>query len=120
MLEKPFMSKLRINNATVFVTVLSACLGLVAAGASSQAHQTASSVLSEITSATSANLSYSRSANHALKRTAAYAPRSLSFASRSQHQAPKVLYSNTTPLTASRRILVITHMPRASLDSLPA
>jgi hypothetical protein len=119
-LEKPFMSKLRINNATLFVTVLGACLGLMAAGASSQARQTASSVLSEITSATSANLSYSRSASQALKRTAAYAPRSLSFASRNGQQAPKVLYTNTTPLTASHRILVITHMPRASLDNLPA
>ncbi|HEV7844365.1 MAG TPA: hypothetical protein VGO69_11760 [Pyrinomonadaceae bacterium] len=114
------MSKLRINNATVFVTVLSACLGLVVAGASSQAHQTASSVLSGITSATNANLSYSRSASQSLKRTAAYTSHSLLFASRSEHKAPKVLYKNTNPLTASHHILVVTHMPRASLDSLPA
>src|SRR2546423_11354597 len=103
------MSKLRINNATVFVTVLSACLGLVVAGATSQAQQAASSVLSEITSATSANLSYSRSAHQALKRST-YASRSLPFASQRENKAPKVLYKNPHPLTASHQILVVTRM----------
>ncbi|HEY0321595.1 MAG TPA: hypothetical protein VGC66_11600 [Pyrinomonadaceae bacterium] len=113
------MSKLRIKNTTLFVTVLSACLGLVAAGASSQVNQTASSVLSEITSATSANLSYSRSSNQSLK-LAAYTSRLLPFASQSKIKAPKVLYKNRTALTASHQILVVTRMPRASLDNLPA
>jgi ABC-type phosphate transport system substrate-binding protein len=115
------MSKLRINNATLFVTVLSACLGLVAAGASSQVNQTASSVLSEITSATSANLSYSRSSNQGLKLAAAYTSRLLPFAAQSAQKAPKVLYKNRPALTASHQILVVTRRsPRASLDNLPA
>jgi hypothetical protein len=114
------MSKLRINNATVFVTVLSACLGLLVAGASAQAQQATSSVLSEITSATSANFSYSRSSNQALKLAAAYHPRLLPFASQSKIKRPKVLYKLAHPLTASHHILVVTRMPRASLDSLPA
>lgn len=114
------MTKLRINNATVFVTVLSACLGLVAAGASSQVNQTASLVLSEITSATSANLSYSRSSNQSLKLAAAYNARLLPCASQSKIKAPKVLYKNRISLTASQQILVVTRMPRASLNALPA
>jgi hypothetical protein len=114
------MTKLRINNTTVFVTVLGACLGLVVAGASSPAHQTAASVLSEIASATSANLSYRHSSNQALQLTAVYHAAALPFALDSEKGAATVLYQNTNPSVPGRRILVVTRLARASLDGIPA
>jgi hypothetical protein len=112
------MSRRRINNATLFVTVLSACLGLVAAGASSHAHQTTSSVLSEIASRSGATVSYRYGAKQVLKLRSLYNSPARSFASQSETGA--VLYRNTNPLTATSRILVVTRMPRASLEALPA
>jgi hypothetical protein len=114
------MTKLRINNATLLLTVLGACLGLVAAGASSQAHQTASSVLSEIASATSANLSYRHSSKQSLKLSAVYHSPARTFAAQSEKGAARVLYRNTNPSTPNSRILVITSLPRAALDGVPA
>lgn len=115
------MSKLRINNATVFVTILSACLGLVAAGASSQASQTASSVLSEIACRSSAGLSYGHASNQrAVSFTAIYNSPSWSFAAQSENRGATILYRNANPLTASNHILVITSLPRASLDDARA
>ena len=114
------MSKLRINNTTLFVTVLGACLGLVAAGASSQARQTASSVLSEIAYRSSATISYRRASNKSLKRTAVYNSPSWSFAAQSEYRAAAILYRNPNPLTASNHILVVTSLARASLDDATA
>ncbi|MCA1557149.1 MAG: hypothetical protein LC731_01260 [Acidobacteria bacterium] len=114
------MSKLRINNATLFVTVLSACLGLVAAGASSHARPSASCALSEITSATSANLQYGCASVQAHKRAPVYMSRTPLVAFHSAAEAPQVLYKNRNPLTSRSQILVVTRMPRASIEALPA
>lgn len=114
------MSKLRIKNATLFVTVLSACLGLVAAGASSHAGQTASTVLSEIAYTASAPLSYGSAAKKALKLAAAYNSPALSFASRGETVAANKLYRNPNPLSAGNHILVVTSLPRASIEDATA
>jgi hypothetical protein len=110
------MSKLRIRNATLFVTVMSACLGLMAAGASSQAHQTASTVLSEIVSVTGGAISYRHASNRALKRTARYHSHPQSFMARSEDRAAVVSRQSTLPPIARDRILVITSLARASLE----
>ena len=114
------MNRVRLNNATVFVTVLSACLGLLVIGATSQAHGTASSVLNELASAASANLSYSHSSNQGLKLAAAFSSSHLDFAVKHETVLAQPLYKNTRALTDRNRTLVITHMPRASLDSVSA
>ncbi|MBD0372825.1 MAG: hypothetical protein ICV60_18415 [Pyrinomonadaceae bacterium] len=115
------MSKLRINNATLFVTVLGAVLGLVAAGASSHAHRTGSGVLSEIASVTSATISYGHATNQGGSSfTDAYNSPAWSFASQSENAAAHLLYRNANHLTAVNHILVVTRLPRASLDDLPA
>jgi hypothetical protein len=114
------MTRLRINNAPFFVTMLSACLGLMAAGASSQAHQTASSVLSEIAAVTSASHSYIHSSNQALKLAVAFNSNPLPDAFQSNREPSVALYENRKALTASHQLLVVTHLARASLDALPA
>jgi hypothetical protein len=113
------MSKLRIKNATLFVAVLSACLGLVAAGASSHARQTASTVLSEIAYPQAATVSY-RSASKSLKLTASYNSPALSFAAQSETGGAAILYRNPHPLTAANHILVVTSLPRASIEDATA
>jgi len=111
------MSRFRINNAPLFVTVLSACLGLMVAGASYPAHRTAASVLSEIGQLTGAQYSYNRASNQSMKRKV---PASASFllprAAESENQKQEVLYRNANPLRAGNSILIVTRMPRASLD----
>lgn len=114
------MSKLRIKNATLFVTVLSACLGLVAAGASSHARQAASTVLSEIAYPSGAAISYRSAASKAREFTAACNRPALSFAAQSENSGAKILYSNPDPQAASRHILVVTSLPRASIDTATA
>jgi hypothetical protein len=112
--------KLRINNATLFVTVLSACLGLVAAGASSHAQRSASYSLSEITSATSAQPVYRRASRQALKRRPVYNSLALPFVSQNEERAAQVLYRNTNPFTSFHQTLVVTHLPRASIEERAA
>ena len=114
------MSKLRIKNATLFVAVLSACLGLVAAGASSHARQTASTVLSEIAYPSGASVSYRRAARKALKLTARYNSPAFSFAAQSENSGATILYRNPNPLTAANHILVVTSLPRASIEDATA
>lgn len=111
------MTRLKVNNAPFFVTVLSACLGLVAAGVPARAHQTASSVLSEIAATACANGSYLHSSNQSLKLTAVYNSPTLPRAFLRQPEPPKVQYKNSTPLISNHQILVVTRMPRASLDA---
>lgn len=110
------MNRLRNNNAPIFVTVLSACLGLIVAGAPSRVHRTASSVLSEIAAATSVNLSYSHSSKQTLRLAATFAPSPLTFVSQSETEPSRILYQSRTPLAASNRILVVTRLARASLN----
>lgn len=107
--------KLRINNATLFVTVLSACLGLVAAGASSHARPSAAYSLSEISSATSAVPYYRRASRQALKRTPVYNSLALPFISQNEERAAQVLYKVADPHTAFHQTLIVTHLPRASI-----
>lgn len=114
------MSKLRIKNATLFVTVLSACLGLVAAGASSHARHTASSVLSEIAYPSGAPHSYRSATGKALKLTARYNSPALSSAAQSENSGATILYRNPNPLTAANHILVVTSLPRASIEDATA
>jgi hypothetical protein len=113
------MGRLRIKNATLFVTVLGACLGLVAAGASSQAHQATTSFLSELATRSGVTVSYRYSAKRALKLTSVYNSPARARAIGSESGAA-VLYQNTNPLTATRHILVVTTLARASLEALPA
>lgn len=114
------MSKLRIKNATLFVTVLSACLGLVAAGASSHARQTASAVLYEIAYPPGASVAYRSAASKSRALTAAYDSHAHSFAAQSENSRAKILYRNSNPLTASNHILVVTSLPRASIEDATA
>jgi hypothetical protein len=112
------MSKLRINNATIFVTVLGACLGLVAAGASSQARQTTSSVLSEIASCSSATISYRYGTHQAASNfTTLYHSPAQAFSTQGDKGAVTISYRNTNPTTATSHILVVTTLARASLES---
>lgn len=116
-----FMNRVRLNNATVFVTVLSACLGLVVIGATSQSHRTSASVLSELASAASANLSYSHSSNQGLKLAAAFSSSSLPLALKHEANPAETLYKNTRALNDRDKILVITRRAaRASLENLAA
>jgi hypothetical protein len=111
------MIRLRINHAPLFVTLLSASLGLMAAGASWQARQTATSVLSEIAAVTSAQCVYGHASSQTLKLPAAYSSKPLAFASRSQSKSPEVGSTNSIPFTPGNRILVVTRLARASLDA---
>lgn len=114
------MTRFRINNPTLFVTVLSACLGLMAAGVSSQAHQTASSVFSEMAAVTSASGSYRHTQNQSLKLTVAYNSRPLAYAVQGNSEPSEALYKNRQAFTPIHQILVVTRLARASLDSLSA
>lgn len=111
------MSKLRIKNATVFVTVLGACLGLVAAGASSHAHRTASGVLSEIAYRSTGAVAYRHTSNQSpsgftyICNQAAPSSASLGY-----NRAAKVFYRNANPLIPRKSTLVVTRLARASLD----
>lgn len=111
------MTRLKVNNTPFFVTVLSACLGLVAAGVPARAHQRASSVLSEIAATACANGAYLHSSNQSLKLTAVYNSHPLPDAFESDPEPPKVQYKNRNPLASNQQILVVTRMPRASLDA---
>lgn len=111
------MSKPVIKNATLFVTVLGACLGLMAAGASSHAHQTASGVLSEIAYRSTATASYRHASGQSLSGfTAICNSTAPSSASHSHMRAARIFYRNTNPLIPRTSTLVVTRLARASLD----
>jgi hypothetical protein len=113
------MHRARINNTTIFVTVLSACLGLVAAGLPpAQAHQAVSSNFNELAAASCARGSYQHSLSRVLKLTAAaHSPRSLPFAAGRDPKPTEILYQNSEAPAGGTRFLIVTHLARASLDT---
>lgn len=112
-----FMSGLRIKNATLFVTVLGASLGLMAAGgASSHAHHTASGVLAEFAYRSTATAAYVSNQSPAGFTDISH-PAARSSGSLSEDQRAKVFYRNTNPPVTRKPTLVITRLARASLDS---
>ncbi|HEX8776395.1 MAG TPA: hypothetical protein VF735_22690 [Pyrinomonadaceae bacterium] len=108
----------RITNASLFVTVLSACLGLVMTGVPAHAH-------------TQPGLAAAVNRSQALVAGAASQPqqaRKLAAVSNSYFQIAacqpagepaEVFYQNNKALTNLNRLLVVTRLPRAGLAPPP-
>jgi hypothetical protein len=110
----------RITNASLFVTVLSACLGLVMTGVPAHAH-------TQQGIATSVNRSQALVAGAASHQLSPQQARKLAAAANSYFQIAacpaacepaEVLYQNHRALTDKNRILVVTRLPRAGLVAL--
>jgi cytochrome c5 len=107
----------RITNASLFVTVLSACLGLAMTGIHAQAHaqQGIKTAVNEsqalVTSVTAQHLSPQQA-----RRFAATGNSYFQLAvCHAQGETAAPLYQNPKALTRKDRILVVTRLPRAAL-----
>jgi hypothetical protein len=110
----------RITNASLFVTVLSACLGLVSTGAPS-AHAQAQPGTT-IVNRSQALIAGATVLQLAPQRTLKLDATGNSFfrldICRAQSGVEKNLYHNSRTLTDKDRLLVVTRLPRAGIDSL--
>jgi hypothetical protein len=111
----------RITNASLFVTVLSACLGLVMTGVPVHVH-------TQPDIATAVNRSQALVGGAASQQLSPQQARKLAAVSNSYFQIAacqpagepaEVFYQNNKALTNLNRILVVTRLPRAGLPALP-
>lgn len=113
------MHSSRITNASLFVTVLSACLGLVSTGApSAQAH--ARTGMTAMVNESQALIATATAAGQlSPQQTLKLAATSNSFfhldICRAQCGGEENLYRNSRALTGKYRLLVVTRLPRAAL-----
>lgn len=112
----------RITNVSLFVTVLSACLGLSMTGASSHAYaqqQGARAAASESQSLVFRAFSQHLSQQQVRKLAATNNSYFQIAVCQSQGEAEENFYKNTRALIDVNRLMVVTRLPRAWLVSLP-
>lgn len=115
----------RITNASLFLTVLSACLGLSMTGASAQTHaqqqQGAGSAVTESHAFVLKAFSQHHLSQQQVRKLAAanssYFQLNVCHA---EGEPAAVFYQNSRALTDKNQLLVVTRLPRAALVSLPA
>jgi hypothetical protein len=112
----------RITNASLFVTVLSACLGLSMTGASAHARAKprASAAVNESQALVFQAFSQHLSPQHVRKLAATNNSYFQIAVCHAQGEPPENFYKNTRALIDKNRLLVVTRLPRAWLVSLPA
>jgi hypothetical protein len=110
----------RITNASLFVTVLSACLGLSMTGASAQAHaeQDTSAAVSKSQALVFQAFSQHLSPQKVRKLAATSNSYFQVAVCQPQGQREENFYKNTRALIDKNRLLGVTHLPRAWLVSL--
>jgi hypothetical protein len=112
----------RITNASLFVTVLSACLGLSMTGAPSQAYtqQGAGTAVSESQALVFHAFSQPLSPQQVRKLAATNNSYFQIAVCQSQGEPEENFYQNTRALIDKNQLLVVTRLPRAALTTLPA
>ncbi|HEX8143349.1 MAG TPA: hypothetical protein VF553_12185 [Pyrinomonadaceae bacterium] len=112
----------RINNASLFVTVLSACLGLVMTGVPAHAHtQPGIGVAVERSQALVAGTTSQQLSPQQARKLAAAANSYFQIAACHIRLEPaEVFYHNTLALSGTDQLLVVTRLPRAGLPALLA
>jgi hypothetical protein len=112
----------RITNASLFVTVLSACLGLSMTGVSAQTHaqHRAGAAANESHALVLKAFSYHLSPQQVRKLSATNSSYFQSAVCHAQGAPGEIFYQNSRALTDKNRLLVVTRLPRAALVSLPA
>lgn len=112
----------RITNASLFVTVLSACLGLSMTGASSYAHaqQGTSAAVNESQALVFQAFSQHLSPQQVRKLAATNNSYFQIAVCQSQGEPEENFYKNTRALIDKNQLLGVTRLPRAALVSLPA
>jgi len=116
----------RITNTSLFVTVLSTCLGLLVAGVPPQV--AAQSVKAGVRYSTGAlhsrlivNTKADAQAPYQARKFAATNNSFFWLANSGKLAQPDVVsYQNTKALIESNRFVIVTHLPRAALADLPA
>ena len=117
------MHTARITNASLFVTVLSACLGLSMTGVSAQTHAQhgAGASVTESHALVLKAFSQHHLSPQKIRKLAATNSSYLQIAvCHAEGEPAKIFYQNSRALTDKNRILVVTRLPRAALVSLPA
>jgi hypothetical protein len=111
----------RITNASLFVTVLSACLGLLMTGvptAHAQTQQGIRTAVSKSQALAAASATYQQSSPQQARKLAAAAGSYFRFdAACADSQPAQLLYQNSRALTDKDQLLVVTRLPRAGLVS---
>ena len=114
----------RITNASLFVTVLSACLGLSMTGVSaqthSQQHDAGAAVNESHALIINAFSQHHLSPQQVRKLAATNSSYFQINVCRAEGEPAEVCYQNSRALTDVNRLLVVTRLPRAALVSLPA
>jgi hypothetical protein len=113
----------RITNASLFVTVLSACLGLSMTGVSAQTHAqhgAGAAVNESHALVLKAFSQHQLSPQQVRKLAAANSSYFQITVCHAEGEPAKVRYQNSRALGDKNRLLVVTRLPRAALVSLPA
>jgi hypothetical protein len=119
--------KPRTTNSSLFVTVLSACLGLVVVSVPVQALAQHLATMTDASLSAKAKIEVSsiskiqQPSSKQARKLAATRNSHLSLSSRREYNQPDViLYRNTKALTNHNQVLIVTHLPRAALSELLA
>ncbi len=110
----------RITNASLFVTVLSACLGLSMTGASSQIQAQQGAAVNESQALVFNAFSQHLSPQQVRKLAASNNSYFQVAICHTQGEPAEAVYQNTRALTDKNQLLVVTRLPRAALTRLPA
>jgi hypothetical protein len=112
------MHTLRHTNTTLFVTVLSACLGLLIAGVPAQINAqpvTVKTTSSELVT----NVAFKQqSPEQARKLVASFNAMFSTGSCRERGQAAQLFYKNTQALADNDQVFIVTRLPRAALRVL--
>lgn len=115
--------KNRANNATLFLTVLSACMGLLMTGAPAYAQAQRAAFAGQTKSHAKAGVAKSSDSikpvvAELLGRTVLLPPVINVISDTGEHVvAQEVCYQNTIALTGNHRVLIVTRLPRAALNA---
>ena len=112
----------RITNASLFVTVLSACLGLAMTGVPAHAHtqQGIATAVNRSQALVAGAASQQLSPQQARKLAAASNPYFQMAACHVHVERVEVFYQNTRALSNKDQLLIVTRLPRAALATLLA
>ena len=115
--------KPRITNSSLFVTVLSACLGLVVVSVPVQALAQHLATMTDASLSAKAKIEVSsiskiqQPSSKQARKLAATRNSHFSLSNRREYNQPdRVLYRNTKALTNHNQVLIVTHLPRAALS----
>ena len=117
------MHTFRTKNAALFVTVLSACLGLVVVGAPTEARARPSSAVDQlgfVKVCTPVRVNDRRPSNQVYKFPAIHGSRFASVKAKTQGGVQPVFYRNRGPLARNNQVLIVKRLPRAGLEPAAA